>query len=116
MDHYVAPPNIEIVVLYGRAAVIFENRRARDRASRAHPRPVADELPRAGVVPNRRARPAAVRPVSRGAARPAEPPTKADQPKRVHSELSHNDLSGRIAGARLLNSRAKTPRVVHDPG
>ena len=57
-----------------------QDRCARDRAHRAHPHPAADQLPGAGVVPDRRARPDAVRPMSRGAACPDEPPTKADQP------------------------------------
>ena len=57
-----------------------QDRRARDRAHRAHPHPAADQLPGAGVVPDRRARPDAVRPMSRGAACPDEPPTEADQP------------------------------------
>ena len=58
-----------------------QDRRARDRAHRAHPRPAADELPGGRIVPHRRARPHAVRPMSRGAACPDEPPTKADQPQ-----------------------------------
>jgi hypothetical protein len=39
------------------------------------------ELPGGRVVPRRRARPHAVRPISRGAACPNEPPTEADQPQ-----------------------------------
>ena len=46
---------------------------------RAHPRPTAQELPGRGVVPGRRPRPDAVRPMSRGAACPDEPPTEANQ-------------------------------------
>jgi hypothetical protein len=34
----------------------------------------------------------------------------------LHSEWPHTDPAGRIAGAHLLNRRAKTRRVVHDPG
>jgi hypothetical protein len=49
------------------------------RAHRAHSRPTADQLPGAGAVPSRRARPHAVRSMSRGAACPDEPPTQADQ-------------------------------------
>src|SRR5262249_11168910 len=56
-----------------------QDRRARDRTHRAHPRPTADELPGRGVVPGRRTRPEAVRPMSRGAACPDEPPTEAIQ-------------------------------------
>jgi hypothetical protein len=43
------------------------------------PHPAADELPRRGVVSRRRARPAAVRPLSHGASCPDEPPIKANQ-------------------------------------
>ena len=53
------------------------------RASRTHPRPAAHELPAGRAVPRCRAPPVAVRSVSSGAARPAEPPTQAHQPKRV---------------------------------
>jgi hypothetical protein len=58
-----------------------QDRRARDRTHRAHPHPAADELPGGGIVPNRRARPAAIRPMSRGASCPDEPPIQADQPQ-----------------------------------
>jgi hypothetical protein len=58
-----------------------QDRRARHRAHRAHPRPTADELPGGSVVQSRRARPAAIRPLSRGAACADEPPTEADQPQ-----------------------------------
>ena len=67
--------------------------RARDRAHRAHPRPTADELPGGGIVPNRRARPHAVRPMSRGAVCPDEPPTKADQPQRVAQRVASHRSS-----------------------
>jgi len=40
-----------------------QDRRARDRAPRAHPRKAAVKLPGAGAVPRRRPRPHAVRPV-----------------------------------------------------
>src|SRR5271155_4233368 len=58
-----------------------QDRRARHRAHRAHPRPAADELPGGSVVQSRRARPAAIRPMSRGAVCPSEPRTEANQPQ-----------------------------------
>ena len=70
-----------------------QDRRARDRAHRAHPHPAADQLPGAGVVPNRRARPAAVRPMSRGAACPDEPPTRQINPKRVAQRVASHRSS-----------------------
>ena len=84
-----------------------QDRRARDRAHRAHPHPAADQLPGGRVVPHRRARPAAVRPMSRGAACPAEPPTQADQPKRVAQRVVSQRSSDRIAGARLAQQPCK---------
>ena len=60
-----------------------QDRRAGNRAHRTHPHPAADQLPGGRVVPRRCVQPAAIRPVSAGAVRPAEPPTEADQPKRV---------------------------------
>jgi hypothetical protein len=43
--------------------------------------------------------------MSRGAARPDEPPTRQINPNASHSELSHNDLEGRMP------SRACSPDV-----
>jgi hypothetical protein len=60
-----------------------QDRGARDRASRAYPRPAADELPGTGVVPVRRTRHHAVRPISRGAVCPDEPPTWQINPERA---------------------------------
>ena len=48
---------------------------ARDRACRAYPRAAADQLPGRGAVPVRRTQLYAVRPMSRGAVCPDEPPT-----------------------------------------
>ena len=66
------------------------------------------------------------RAVALGLSRPAhEPPGRvprraADRgksiPNALHGEWPHTDPAGRIAGAHLLNRRAKTRRVVHDPG
>jgi hypothetical protein len=44
---------------------------------------------------------------------PAEPPTEADQPKRVAQRQQSSD---RVDRARLLNRHAKRPRLVHDLG
>ena len=73
--------------------------------------------PEARIVPNRRARPHAVRPMSRGAACPDEPPTKADQPhtRCKTSCLTPIQPDGSPARGRQT-SRAKTLRVVHDRG
>jgi hypothetical protein len=60
-----------------------QDRRARDRAYRTHPHPVADQLPRACAVQNCRAPPAAVWPVSTGAARPMSRRPRQIKPKRV---------------------------------
>ena len=86
-----------------------QDRRARDRAHRAHPHPAADELPASGVVPRRRARPHAIRPVSRGAASPDVPPTTADQPKRVAQRVPCPDPAGRSAGARPPDRTCENP-------
>ncbi len=37
-------------------------------------------------------------------------------PNVLHREFPHTDPNGPIAGARPSARRAKTPRVVHDPG
>ena len=78
-----------------------QDRRARDRAHRAHPRPAADELPGGGIVPNRRARPAAD-PAHEPRGR--VPRQAADRgrstPYALQGELPHTDPAGRIAGAR----------------
>ena len=50
----------------------------------------SDQLPGGRAVPRRRVWLAAVRPLSAGAVRPAEPPKQAGQPKASQSELSHN--------------------------
>ena len=65
-----------------------QDRRARDRACRAHPRPAAHQLPGRGAVPVRRTRPHAVRPMSRGAVCPDEPPTRQINPERVASRVA----------------------------
>ena len=48
------------------------------------------------------------------------PRRAADQgrstPHALHSELPHTDPTGRIAGARLINTHAKARHLVHDPG
>jgi hypothetical protein len=61
----------------------------------------ADVSPGGRVVPNRRPRPAAIRPVSRGAVCPKEPPTQADQSQtRCTVSGLTPDPVGRIANAR----------------
>ncbi|MGV1015587.1 MAG: IS1380 family transposase, partial [Methyloceanibacter sp.] len=88
----------------------------RDRAHCAHPHPAADKLPGGSVVPDRRARPDAVRPMSRRGSVPrrAADPGRST-PHVLHSELPHTDPTGR-AGARLINTHAKARHLVHDPG
>jgi hypothetical protein len=49
----------------------------------AHSRPVADELPGGSTVPRRRTWPDAVRPLSQGAARPHELPTRQINRRRA---------------------------------
>ena len=56
----------------------------------------ADQLPRRGAVPLRRARLHAVRPIGRGALRPAEPPIWQINPKLIF------DSWGRVAARKLL--------------
>ena len=58
----------------------------------------------------------AVRPMSRGAACPDEPPTQADQPptRRTASCLTPIQPDGRRHAA--VARHAKRPRVMHDPG
>ena len=94
-----------------------QNRRTRDRASRAHPRPVADELPEGRCsAPSRSACCRPAREPRGRAPRRAADQGRSTQTRRTAS-WSHNDLSGRIAGACLLTKRrAKTPPGVHDPG
>jgi hypothetical protein len=48
--------------------------------------------------------------------RPEEPPTKADQHKRVAQRVVSQRSSNRIVGARLLNTHAKIPHLVHESG
>jgi hypothetical protein len=65
-----------------------QDRRARDRASRPHPRSAADELSGGRAVPHRRARPDAVRPIGSGAVCPAAPPTWQINPERVAQRVA----------------------------
>ena len=94
-----------------------QDRRARDRAHRAHPRPAADELPgrRHCSEPSRSA---SCRPAHEPRGR--VPRRAADKgrstPYALHSELPHTDPAGRIAGARPSPDVQKTLRVVHDCG
>jgi len=67
-----------------------QDRGARDRTYRAHSRPVADELPGGSTVPRRCAWPDAVRPLSHGAARPDEPPTRQINPQCVAQRVNAN--------------------------
>lgn len=60
-----------------------QDRGARDRACRAYPRAAADELPGSGAIPVRRTQLNAVRPMSRGAVCPYEPPTWPINPERA---------------------------------
>jgi hypothetical protein len=60
----------------------------RPRRDCPHPRPTANELSRGDIVPNRRARPHAVRPMRCGAVCPDEPPSKANQPQRVAQRVA----------------------------
>jgi hypothetical protein len=62
-----------------------------------------------------RARPVPVRSVSTEAACLDQPPTGSNQ-NASHSELSHNDPTGRIASARLLDRRAKISPSMNNPG
>ena len=79
--------------------------------------PAADELPGGGIVPNRGARPAAIRPMSRGAACPDKPPPQADQPHTrckascfTPIQLDRSPLRGPPVKS------VKTLGVMHDPG
>jgi hypothetical protein len=54
----------------------------------AHPRPPANELPGGDIVPKRRTRPAAIRPMSCGAMCPNEPPPRQINPKRVAQRVA----------------------------
>jgi hypothetical protein len=69
-----------------------QDRSTRDRTHRAHPHPAADQLPRRAVVPNRRTRPHAVRPITpRGSVpRPAAGHGRST-PNARHHELIHTD-------------------------
>jgi hypothetical protein len=93
-----------------------QDRRTHDRASRTHPRPAADELPRGRIVPRVALRLMAYGPGVLGPrARRAADRGRSTQTRRTASCLT-NDPSGRTASARPLTRRAKTPPVVHDPG
>jgi len=67
-----------------------QDRGARDRTYRAHSCSVADELPGGSTVPRRSAWPDAVRPLSHGAARPDEPPTRQINPQCVAQRVDAN--------------------------
>ena len=58
--------------------------------------------PERRAVPRRRARPDAIRPMSRGACAPTSRRRRQINPNALHSELPHTDPAGRIAGARPL--------------
>jgi hypothetical protein len=71
-----------------------QDRRAHDRASpRAHSRPATDELPGSGIVPNRRARPHAVRPMNRGTACPTSRRLRQINPIRVARRVASHRSS-----------------------
>jgi hypothetical protein len=93
-----------------------QDRGAGDRAYRAHPRPAADELPGGRIVPNRRTRPAAVRPVSRGACAPTSRHRGRSTLNASHSEWHHTDPAARTATARSFNRLAKMRHLMHDCG
>jgi hypothetical protein len=55
--------------------------------------------------------------MSRGAVVPRRAADRGKSiPNALHSEWPLTDPAGRIAGAHLLNGRAKTRGVVHDSG
>ena len=56
-----------------------------------------------------------IRPMSRGAACPDEPPPGRSTPYALHRELPHTDPAGRNVGTRAAWP-AKKRRVMHDPG
>ena len=86
-------------------------RSRRQQRGDAHPRPAAHRLPARGAVPVCRTRPRAVRPMSRGAVCPDEPPTRQINLERAASRVaSHRSRqTERRHGSERLTCK-KAPR------
>jgi Transposase DDE domain group 1 len=91
-----------------------QDRGARDRAYRAYPRAAADELPGRGAIPVRRTQLYGVRPMSRGAVCPDEPPTWPINPERAACRVASH--RSRRTERRHASARLTCKKVPRDAG